>query len=145
MSKIAGRELSALRGLADMTEDYMDKERRLRIRVHALEIVLADRERELLEIKGPCSNGKCRLHYAHSGPCDMRPPMINDDLRCPASGSESTTTGPGPAVDLIEHAAGIIVAKMEEPHTAPYHWAGALWEAGMLVAPGAAPDVGSTR
>lgn len=34
--------------------------------------VLADRERELLEIKGPCSAVRCRLHYAHSGPCDMR-------------------------------------------------------------------------
>ncbi len=36
-------------------------------------IVLADRERELLEIKGPCSVETCRLHYAHSGPCDIRP------------------------------------------------------------------------
>lgn len=43
---------------------------------------------------------------------------------------------PGPAVDLIEHAAGIIAAAMKEPHTAPYHWAGALWEAGMLQPPG---------
>lgn len=34
--------------------------------------VLQDRERELLEIKGPCSNAACRLHYAHSGPCDGR-------------------------------------------------------------------------
>lgn len=48
---------------------------------------------------------------------------------------------PGPAVDLIEHAAGIIVAKMKEPHTAPYHWAGALWEAGILCPPGTAPRV----
>jgi hypothetical protein len=47
---------------------------------------------------------------------------------------------PGPAVDLIEHAAGIIVAKQKEPHTAPYHWAGALWEAGMLIAPGTQPE-----
>lgn len=30
---------------------------------------LAMRERELLVLKGPCSNTKCRLHYAHSGPC----------------------------------------------------------------------------
>lgn len=47
-----------------------------------------------------------------------------------------TTYQPGPAADLIDHAAGIIVKKMREPHTGPYHWAGALWEAGMLVAPG---------
>jgi hypothetical protein len=50
-------------------------------------------------------------------------------------------TTPGPAADLIEHAAGIIVASMKEPHTAPYHWAGALFEAGMLVAPGTIPPV----
>jgi hypothetical protein len=36
--------------------------------------VLADRERELLEIKGPCSVRRCRLHYAHSGPCDIKSP-----------------------------------------------------------------------
>jgi hypothetical protein len=35
----------------------------------SLRAVLADRERELLEIKGPCRNPGCRLHYAHSGPC----------------------------------------------------------------------------
>jgi hypothetical protein len=33
---------------------------------------LADRERELLEIKGPCWNATCRLHKAHFGPCDVR-------------------------------------------------------------------------
>jgi hypothetical protein len=52
-----------------------------------------------------------------------------------------TATTPGPAVDLIEHAAGIIVASKRQPHTAPYHWAGALWEAGMLVAPGTSQSV----
>jgi hypothetical protein len=36
----------------------------------ALETVLRDREQELLEIKGPCSNKSCPLHYAHRGPCD---------------------------------------------------------------------------
>ena len=34
--------------------------------------VLAIREKELLDLKGPCSNKDCRLHYAHSGPCDCR-------------------------------------------------------------------------
>lgn len=34
--------------------------------------VLADREAELLELKGPCSSANCRLHYAHRGPCDIR-------------------------------------------------------------------------
>ena len=38
----------------------------------AARTVLADRERELMEIKGPCSNESCRSHYAHSGPCDER-------------------------------------------------------------------------
>jgi hypothetical protein len=39
--------------------------------VAAAHSVLADRERELLAIKGPCSTKTCRLHYAHSGPCDI--------------------------------------------------------------------------
>jgi len=36
-------------------------------------LVLADRERELFELKGPCSHAHCGLHYAHSGPCNIRP------------------------------------------------------------------------
>lgn len=47
-----------------------------------------------------------------------------------------TAQQPGAAVDLIEHAARIIIAEKQKPHTGPYHWAGALWQAGMLVAPG---------
>lgn len=35
----------------------------------SLRAVLRDRERELLELKGPCSNPSCPLHRAHSGPC----------------------------------------------------------------------------
>jgi CRISPR/Cas system-associated endonuclease/helicase Cas3 len=37
--------------------------------------VRAERERELLELKGPCSGAQgqaCQLHYAHSGPCNTR-------------------------------------------------------------------------
>jgi hypothetical protein len=34
--------------------------------------VLAEREKELLAIKGHCSNAKCSLHYAHYGPCNER-------------------------------------------------------------------------
>lgn len=47
----------------------------------AARAVLADRERELMELKGPCSNGACRLHYAHSGPCDCRPvePVVPEE------------------------------------------------------------------
>lgn len=44
----------------------------LKRRVEVLESVLEDRERELLELKGPCSSKHCRLHYAHSGPCDIK-------------------------------------------------------------------------
>jgi hypothetical protein len=40
--------------------------------IAAKEMVLAERERELLELKGPCSSKTCRLHYAHSGLCDTR-------------------------------------------------------------------------
>jgi hypothetical protein len=35
----------------------------------AARFVCAERERELLDLKGPCSTNNCRLHYAHSGPC----------------------------------------------------------------------------
>jgi hypothetical protein len=48
--------------------------------------VLGYRERELLDLKGPCST--CRLHHAHSGPCDTpahpttkRPPKITVSFR----------------------------------------------------------------
>lgn len=41
-------------------------------RHRATMFVLAERERELLALKGPCSWKDCRLHYAHSGPCDTR-------------------------------------------------------------------------
>jgi hypothetical protein len=40
--------------------------------VAATKHVLADRERELLSLKGPCSSTLCRLHFAHSGPCDAK-------------------------------------------------------------------------
>ena len=36
----------------------------------ALRDILAIREGELLDLKGPCRNSSCRLHYAHSGPCE---------------------------------------------------------------------------
>lgn len=38
----------------------------------AAKTVLADREAELLRLKGPCRVAACRLHYAHSGPCDIQ-------------------------------------------------------------------------
>lgn len=50
-------------------------------RVRALEAVLADRERELLELKGPCTSRTCRLHYAHSGPCAPPVPDLMANLR----------------------------------------------------------------
>lgn len=40
------------------------------IRLRAVAAVLVIREKELLDLKGPCSNKACPLHYAHSGPCD---------------------------------------------------------------------------
>lgn len=38
--------------------------------LNSIRFVLQERERELLEVKGRCSNKQCRLHYAHYGPCD---------------------------------------------------------------------------
>ncbi|WGH21757.1 hypothetical protein SEA_INKED_73 [Arthrobacter phage Inked] len=45
-----------------------------RPRVEGLFAVLRIRERELLKLKGPCSNKSCRLHKEHQGPCDERKP-----------------------------------------------------------------------
>jgi hypothetical protein len=61
--------MSAIDRLHDVVTE---NDRRLEATIAGLRTILADRERELLEIKGPCSNGACRLHYAHSGPCDTR-------------------------------------------------------------------------
>lgn len=44
----------------------------LTLKFDAAMAVLAIREQELLDLKGPCSNKRCRLHYAHSGPCDAK-------------------------------------------------------------------------
>lgn len=46
--------------------------RDLLAKLAATKAVLAERERELRELKGYCSTMACRLHYAHSGPCDIR-------------------------------------------------------------------------
>ena len=45
-------------------------------RIVILQRILAERERELLRVKGPCSNKRCTLHYAHSGPCDETEPTL---------------------------------------------------------------------
>lgn len=41
-------------------------------KVEGMFAVLRIREKELLEIKGPCSQSYCRLHNNHAGPCDIR-------------------------------------------------------------------------
>lgn len=74
--------------------------------------------------------------WAEPSPAQAPPPADHPDGR-------RNMTAPGPAADLIEYAAKIIVAKRQESYTAPYHWAGALWESGMLVAPGTAPPPGN--
>lgn len=43
----------------------------------ATRAVLAEREAELLELKGPCTNGSCPLHLAHRGPCGQRPRNVH--------------------------------------------------------------------
>lgn len=49
-----------------------DAARRFARQVLVLTSILADREAELFKLKGPCREHACRLHYAHSGPCDIR-------------------------------------------------------------------------
>ena len=43
-------------------------------KLSATKAVLADREAELLRLKGPCTQKPrgCVLHYAHSGPCNIQ-------------------------------------------------------------------------
>jgi hypothetical protein len=55
--------------LRDVAQEYINKAQRLEAKVAALKLVLRQREKELLFLKGPCSNEICRLHLAHSGPC----------------------------------------------------------------------------
>ena len=37
--------------------------------LRATKAILAEREKELLTLKGHCSHKSCTLHFAHSGPC----------------------------------------------------------------------------
>jgi hypothetical protein len=41
-------------------------------KVEGMFAVLRIREKELLQIKGPCGQDHCRLHASHIGPCDIR-------------------------------------------------------------------------
>jgi hypothetical protein len=41
-------------------------------KVEGMFAVLRIREKELLQIKGPCPHDNCRLHDKHVGPCDIR-------------------------------------------------------------------------
>jgi hypothetical protein len=41
-------------------------------KVEGMFAVLRIREKELLQIKGPCPHDTCRLHDKHVGPCDIR-------------------------------------------------------------------------
>lgn len=50
----------------------MQQKRPYNRKVEGIFAVLRIRERELLKLKGPCSNEACRLHKAHDGPCDER-------------------------------------------------------------------------
>jgi hypothetical protein len=57
-------------GDSEVNADPADLCARLIVKYEATKAVLAYREKELLDLKGPCSNTRCRLHRAHSGPCD---------------------------------------------------------------------------
>jgi hypothetical protein len=56
-------------GQAHWDTMYELPQAQLEVKLDAAKAVLADRERELLDLKGPCSSKGCRLHYAHAGPC----------------------------------------------------------------------------
>lgn len=56
--------------MSNMTTEKAKPFKPHRPRVEGLFAVLRIRERELLKLKGPCSNPNCRLHKEHQGPCD---------------------------------------------------------------------------
>lgn len=66
-------ELQAALGVAPILGEsrWRELDREI-LRLRAAAAVLAIREKELLDLKGPCSNKACPLHYAHSGPCDTK-------------------------------------------------------------------------
>lgn len=59
----------------DRPVPYEERQRQrikqLEAKLAASKAVCAERERELLNLKGPCSTPECVLHYAHAGPCDL--------------------------------------------------------------------------
>ncbi len=60
------------------SEHYFNATRRLSAQLAAAKAVLADRDRELLRLKGPCRTEGCRSHYAHSGPCNIEEGFVSD-------------------------------------------------------------------
>ena len=86
MTEVVADKLAALDELTDgdgFTYSWFDMERADLARelaealaaagygpVRGMRTVLADREAELLNLKGPCRAPGCRLHYAHRGPCN---------------------------------------------------------------------------
>lgn len=68
--------------LAGIVRGERGRAERLEGELRSARAVLAERERELLELKGPCSTRGCRLHYAHAGPCDIKPESrIGDQVK----------------------------------------------------------------
>ena len=52
--------------------DPIIKARELLARAEAAEALVAERDKELLQIQGPCRAPGCGLHRAHNGPCGLR-------------------------------------------------------------------------
>jgi hypothetical protein len=57
---------------SDFIVDYAELSNLLVTQLGSARAILAERERELLELKGPCTLKSCKLHYAHSGPCNVK-------------------------------------------------------------------------
>jgi hypothetical protein len=77
LAKIVHKALGDVTGIHD-TSDKEDREIADAIlaagysKDSAAKFVLRERERELLELKGPCRAPGCVLHYAHNGPCNVK-------------------------------------------------------------------------
>jgi hypothetical protein len=59
--------------LRKIAQSHIDNSVRLQNQLRVARSVLAEREYELLALKGPCCWVACSLHYAHAGPCNNNP------------------------------------------------------------------------
>lgn len=80
----------------------------------AARAVLGYREAELLELKGPCRTTGCRLHRAHSGPCDIKRGEGDSEARDRSAGGSRAQGDGAYGSDLTDPADVAELQRLEE-------------------------------